>query len=288
MGVNTMMYEASDPYALKEDPAAWDEYRKTIRAAGLDLTLQPIAKWDFYKAVEVADHVLTIQTAGSTAVPRICCCRSAFAWIERMAIEIGRSSAFLATISASFRLWMARCGGARSDQRRLFARASGAVDPTDADQAQHLCADVQHDLAENRWALGLAEHHPFIAGVVGWVDLASPACEEQLLEFKDHPRFVGVRHVTQDEQDDDFISQRTGAARPGRVGALWRAVRFTAFTSSILRHVQATLARQLPGVADGDRSFGEAGASRIGTRRIGCRTCARRQLFPMSIASSPA
>src|ERR1019366_4665132 len=58
---------------------------------------------------------------------------------------------------------------------------------------------TQHNLEENRWALGLAQRHPFIAGVVGWVDLASPACEEHLLEFKDHPRFVGVRHVTQDE-----------------------------------------------------------------------------------------
>lgn len=64
---------------------------------------------------------------------------------------------------------------------------------------------TQHNLEENRWALGLAERHPFLVGVVGWVDLASPDCERQLLEFKDHPRFVGVRHVTQDEPDDDFI-----------------------------------------------------------------------------------
>lgn len=64
---------------------------------------------------------------------------------------------------------------------------------------------TQHNLEENRWALGLAEQNPFLAGVVGWVDLASEACEEQLLEFKQHPRFVGIRHVTQDEPDDDFI-----------------------------------------------------------------------------------
>lgn len=30
---------------------------------GLELKLQPIPKWDFYKAVEVADHILAIQTA---------------------------------------------------------------------------------------------------------------------------------------------------------------------------------------------------------------------------------
>ncbi|QDT34571.1 amidohydrolase family protein [Thalassoglobus polymorphus] len=64
---------------------------------------------------------------------------------------------------------------------------------------------TQHNVEENRWALGLAEKHDFIAGVVGWVDLASPKCEEQLLEFKDNPKFVGIRHITQDEPDDDFI-----------------------------------------------------------------------------------
>ncbi len=64
---------------------------------------------------------------------------------------------------------------------------------------------TQHDVAENRWALGLADRHNWIGGVVGWVDLASARCEEQLLEFKDDPRFVGVRHVTQDEPDVDFI-----------------------------------------------------------------------------------
>src|SRR5687767_12847379 len=64
---------------------------------------------------------------------------------------------------------------------------------------------TQHDLAENRWALKLAQRHPFVIGVVGWVDLASTDCERQLLEFKDVPKFVGVRHITQDEPDDDFI-----------------------------------------------------------------------------------
>ncbi|MCH2113976.1 MAG: amidohydrolase family protein [Pirellulales bacterium] len=64
---------------------------------------------------------------------------------------------------------------------------------------------TQHKLEENRWALGLAEQYDFIAGVVGWIDLASSACEQQLLEFEDCPKFVGVRHVTQDEPDDDFI-----------------------------------------------------------------------------------
>ncbi len=61
--VNTMMYEAEGPYALAEDPPVWEEYRSAIRQAGLGLELEPIEKWDFYKAVETPDHVLTIQTA---------------------------------------------------------------------------------------------------------------------------------------------------------------------------------------------------------------------------------
>jgi L-fuconolactonase len=64
---------------------------------------------------------------------------------------------------------------------------------------------TQHDVEENRWVLGLAERHPFLAGVVGWVDLASADCERQVEEFRQFPKFVGVRHVVQDEPDDDFL-----------------------------------------------------------------------------------
>ena len=64
---------------------------------------------------------------------------------------------------------------------------------------------TQHNIEENRWVLQLADEYPFIVGVVGWVDLASEDCEEQVLEFKQHPKFVGVRHIVHDEPDDDFI-----------------------------------------------------------------------------------
>ena len=61
--INTMMYEKIGPYALTEDPPVWAEYKKLITAARVGLELKPIEKWDFYKAVETNDHVLTIQTA---------------------------------------------------------------------------------------------------------------------------------------------------------------------------------------------------------------------------------
>lgn len=61
--VRTMETETSGPYALDGDPPVWEEYRETIREAGLDLSLQATEKWAFYEAVSNDDHILTIQTA---------------------------------------------------------------------------------------------------------------------------------------------------------------------------------------------------------------------------------
>jgi L-fucose mutarotase len=61
--VNTMGIPPDDPYAQQGEPPAWNDYRATLAAAGTSLKLEPILKWDFYKHVESADHVLTIQTA---------------------------------------------------------------------------------------------------------------------------------------------------------------------------------------------------------------------------------
>ena len=61
--MNTMGIPADDPYAGHGDPRVWAEYRRTLKLSRLKLKLDPILKWDFYKAVESPDHVLTIQTA---------------------------------------------------------------------------------------------------------------------------------------------------------------------------------------------------------------------------------
>jgi len=62
--VHTMGVDRDDSYAAATpgDPPVWEEYRRIIAAAGLDLALEPIVKWDFYAAVAAPDHVLTIQT----------------------------------------------------------------------------------------------------------------------------------------------------------------------------------------------------------------------------------
>ena len=103
---------------------------------------------------------------------------------------------------------------------------------------------TQHDLAENRWVLGLAEQSDFIGGVIGWVDLASPACERQLQELLEHPKFVGVRHVTHDEADDDFIV-REDVLRGLRVLEKYRVPFDLLFFVRHLHHA-AWLAQHLP------------------------------------------
>ena len=64
---------------------------------------------------------------------------------------------------------------------------------------------TQHNLDENRWVLDFCDQFDFLKGVVGWIDLASPDCEQQLVEMRANPKFLGVRHVVQDEPDDDFL-----------------------------------------------------------------------------------
>jgi L-fucono-1,5-lactonase len=69
---------------------------------------------------------------------------------------------------------------------------------------------VQQTLDETRWLLQLADEHPFVLGVVGWVDLRSPDVARDLAEIAQHPKLVGVRHIVQSEPegflaDDAFL-----------------------------------------------------------------------------------
>jgi L-fuconolactonase len=68
-----------------------------------------------------------------------------------------------------------------------------------------VAVQARQTIAETEWLLRLADQHPLIKGVVGWVDLCSPDLRPQLEHFCEHPKFRGVRHVVQDEPDDQFM-----------------------------------------------------------------------------------
>jgi len=66
---------------------------------------------------------------------------------------------------------------------------------------------ASNSVEESRWLLNLADEYPFIAGVVGWVDLGSDDVDRQLDELVPHPKFKGVRHLVESEPADDWLIQ---------------------------------------------------------------------------------
>lgn len=61
---------------------------------------------------------------------------------------------------------------------------------------------------ETRYLLDIADDHPFVAGVVGWVDmnLAKDAIDA-LDEFARNPKFVGIRPMIQDIEDPAWVDR---------------------------------------------------------------------------------
>jgi L-fuconolactonase len=68
-----------------------------------------------------------------------------------------------------------------------------------------IAVQARQSLAESDWLLGLADADDRIRGVVGWVDLRDSQVTNDLARLARHPKFVGVRHVAQDEPDDRFL-----------------------------------------------------------------------------------
>jgi L-fuconolactonase len=73
--------------------------------------------------------------------------------------------------------------------------------------ARTVLVQASNSLAETYWLLSLAERHPFIAGVVGWVDLEDPEVEQELEVLTANPKFKGVRHLVESEPEDDWLVQ---------------------------------------------------------------------------------
>jgi len=70
-----------------------------------------------------------------------------------------------------------------------------------------ILVQASNSLEETRWLLSLADQYPFIAGVVGWVDLTGKDVGRQLDEFVMHAEFKGVRHLVESEPADDWLIQ---------------------------------------------------------------------------------
>jgi L-fucono-1,5-lactonase len=73
--------------------------------------------------------------------------------------------------------------------------------------SQTVLVQASNSVEESRWLLSLADENPFIAGVVGWVDLQDADVDRQLDELSAHQKFKGVRHLVESEPENDWIVQ---------------------------------------------------------------------------------
>ncbi|UXP31982.1 amidohydrolase family protein [Reichenbachiella agarivorans] len=59
--------------------------------------------------------------------------------------------------------------------------------------------------AETEFLLDLALKYDYVKAVVGWVDLQAENVAERLAHYAKNKKFVGVRHVVQEEPDPEFM-----------------------------------------------------------------------------------
>jgi L-fuconolactonase len=68
-----------------------------------------------------------------------------------------------------------------------------------------ILVQAAQSIAETEFLLELATETEFVAGVVGWVDFASPLAAHQIAALGGHPKLVGLRPMLQDMADTDWI-----------------------------------------------------------------------------------
>lgn len=68
-----------------------------------------------------------------------------------------------------------------------------------------LSVQARQTMEETNWLLGFAATYPFIRGVVGWAPLSDPKIASILEPLAPEPKLKAIRHVIQDEPDNDFI-----------------------------------------------------------------------------------
>jgi L-fuconolactonase len=64
-----------------------------------------------------------------------------------------------------------------------------------------VAVQARASLEENEFLLSLAESHPQVLGVVGWLDFTDPGVAGELERLGDRPALKGYRHLVQDERD---------------------------------------------------------------------------------------
>ncbi|GAA2331434.1 amidohydrolase family protein [Dactylosporangium salmoneum] len=143
--------------------------------------------------------------------------------------------------------WMA--GAAMDPVRRAFG-------PDDLRPALHaagidatVLVQTLSSLAETREFLAVAAATDTVRGVVGWVDLTSPAVGDDLDELLDGPAgrwLVGVRHQVHDEPDPDWL--RRDDVRRGLAAVQSRGLAYDLLVRARELPAAIEVVRRLPGL----------------------------------------
>ena len=82
-----------------------------------------------------------------------------------------------------------------------------------------VAVQARSSLEETRFLLELAREHDCVKGVVGWADLCASDLDAVLDELCQEPLLRGLRHVVQDEPDDDFLRREDFQAGARKLAA---------------------------------------------------------------------
>ena len=178
------------------------------------------------------------------------------------------------------------CAGPGTDPPRFPARAPGAAPACGRRASAPSSCRRSTTSPRTAGCSRLAEHHAFHRRRRRLGRPGQPGtARTSLLEMRRHPKFVGVRHVTQDEPDDDFI------VRPDVLRGLRVLEKHgVPVRPALLR--QAPAARRDPGQraagpADGHRPPGQAAHQGGEDGRLAAALEGRRRVSERLSASSP-
>jgi L-fuconolactonase len=112
-----------------------------------------------------------------------------------------------------------------------------------------IVVQARQDLDETHSLLDLAGTTPWVAGVVGWVDLTSPDVAETIAGIRDRDhrdRLVGIRHLVHDEPDPEWLLRDEVLGGLGAVAEAGLAYDLLVRTRELPAATE--VARRLPGL----------------------------------------
>jgi L-fuconolactonase len=87
-----------------------------------------------------------------------------------------------------------------------WSPAQAATELAAAGMAGAVLVQAEDSRVDTRFMLDVASAHPWVLGVVGWVQLDDThAAAQDLDEWQRHPAFCGVRHLLNDDPRADFL-----------------------------------------------------------------------------------